>query len=397
MREQLLQAARQHGTPLFVYDMEQIHRNLQVIQDAFGPKTQIHFACKALENAYVLKRLKEWGCGIDAVSQEELEISLRCGFSPDDINFTPSGAHLNEYKWAIEHGINVHVDNLEILQLLGEYKNGVALSLRFNPQVRTGGHAHLQVGADDSKFGLYPEEMEKVSELIEQYHIDVKRIHVHVGSDVKTVDDFILCYKQAFDYAEGYADSVDVIDLGGGFGVKYFPEDKELDMARLGLEVNKLRATYEAKVGKSVELMLEPGKSIVGNAGFFLMEVTMVKELIGNKIAYVNSGFNHMIRPMYYGARHVFENLSNPMAPLSNYKLVGYLCETDTFSESVDLPTVKRGDIIAMQNGGAYSMSMASNYNSRRRPAEVALENGDLKLIRRRETLEDLLSTLVEE
>ena len=320
-------------------------------------------------------------------------IAINCGFEPVDINFTPSGAPLSEYFWAIEKGINVHVDNVQILELLGQYKHGLPVSLRFNPNMRSGGHVQLQVGADDSKFGLHAEEMDQVSVVVKKYDIDVRRIHVHVGSDIKTVDDFLLCWQKAFALAEAYAETVRIVDLGGGFGVQYFPEDPILDLNKLGSKANELLLRHEQKTGRSIELMLEPGKSIVGSAGYLLVKVTAIKKLTHSHIVYVNSGFNHMLRPMYYGAHHRFENLSNPDALRSVYKLVGYLCETDTFSESVELAEVRRGDILCMYNAGAYAMTMASNYNSRRRPAEVTLKDGQINLIRRRESLEDILFT----
>jgi diaminopimelate decarboxylase len=396
MQEDLLAAAEEYETPLYVYDLDGIRTNLTEIRTAFGLHTHIHFASKALDNSHILRQLREWGCGVDCVSQEEMMIAIRCGFKPKEINFTPSGAPLAEYFWALKMGISVHVDNVQILEILGKRTHGLPVSLRFNPNVRSGGHVQLQVGADDSKFGLHAEEMPKVAEIVKKYEIDVRRFHVHVGSDIKTGDDFLECWRQAFALAEEYSDTVKMIDLGGGFGVQYFPDDPVLDMIKLGLDVNALRDDYHQRTGKRIELMLEPGKSIVGNAGYLLVEVTAIKNIQSSQIVYVNSGFNHMLRPMYYGAHHRFDNLSNRSADKSKYKLVGYLCETDTFSESVELAEVRRGDILCMYNAGAYAMTMASNYNSRRRPAEVTTQNGQLKLIRRRETLDDILATEID-
>ena len=393
MRDKLLEAAETYGTPLYVYDMHRIKSNLKRIEDAFGERVEIHYACKALDNINVLRELRDMGCGIDAVSKEELEIALKCGFEPQDINFTPSGAPFEEYIWAHEHGINIHADNLGILKLLGEYKRNFPVSLRFNPEVRSGGHAHLQVGADDSKFGLFPEELDAAHALIEQYDIQVRRIHVHAGSDIKTVDDFLACWSKAFPLAEKYRETVDMIDLGGGFGVQYFPDDPVLDLAELGAGINALRAEYEASTGHKIKLLLEPGKSIVGDAGYFLLQVTASKELNNRHMVYVNSGFNHMLRPMYYGARHRFENLSTHTGVHEAYKIVGYLCETDTFAEQAFLMPTAPGDILCMHNAGAYAFTMSSNYNARRRPAEVLLKKGRLQLIRRRETLDDILAT----
>ena len=393
MRELLLKAAAEYGTPLYVYDLDRIRENYNRVKSAFGPRAEIHFAAKALDNLRILEELHGMGAGIDAVSQEELEIALEIGFAPQDINFTPSGAHISEYIWAHEHGINVHVDNLGILEKLGEYKRGFPVSLRYNPNVRSGGHVQLQVGAEDSKFGLFAEEMERAHALIARSGIEVRRVHVHAGSDIKTADDFLASWKQAFPLAARYADTVRMIDLGGGFGVKYFPSDHELDLARLGEGINDMCDQYESDTGKQISLLLEPGKSIVGDAGYFLVEVTASKYLNNSNLLYVNSGFNHLIRPMYYGARHRFNNLSSEGKDSIDYKVVGYLCETDTFSESVALPDTKPGDLLCIYNAGAYAMTMSSNYNSRRRPAEVMISDGEIELIRRRETLEDILAT----
>jgi len=393
MEKLLLQAARQFGTPLYVYDLDRIRENVSAIQEAFGPETEIHYACKALDNLAILREMHKLGCGIDAVSQEELEIALMCGYAPKEINFTPNGAPLSEYIWAHEHGINVHIDNPGILEELGKYKSGFPVSIRFNPKIRSGGHHKLQVGAEDSKFGLFPEELPHIYEIIEKYKIEVRRIHVHVGSDIKTVDDFLMCWKQAFPLAEKYQDTVRVIDLGGGFGVQYFPDDAILDMQALGEGVRKLREDYSNRTGHEITFLVEPGKSLVGNAGFFLTQVTATKHLEINDIVYLNTGFNHLIRPMYYDARHRIENLTSVAGERKTYKVVGYLCETDTFDPGVDLPLTLRGDILCIHNAGAYAFTMSSNYNSRRRPAEVLVKDGELKLIRRRETLNDILAT----
>jgi len=393
MKELLLQAAAKYGTPLYVYDLDRIRDNVTEIQTAFGSDTEIHYACKALDNLEILKEMRALGCGIDAVSQEELEIALMCGYRPVDINFTPNGAPLSEYIWAHSKGINVHIDNPGILEELGKYKAGFPVSIRFNPKIRSGGHVKLQVGAEDSKFGLYPEEMEHIHEIIARYNIEVRRIHVHVGSDVKTAEDFLACWRQAFPLAKRYQETVRVIDLGGGFGVQYFPDDPKLNMKALGKGIRELHDAYLEETGHDLKFLVEPGKSLVGNAGFFLAEVTATKHLEEHDLVYVNSGFNHLIRPMYYGARHRIENLSSTIESRKEYKVVGYLCETDTFDPGVSLPQTKRGDILCIYNAGAYAFTMSSNYNSRCRPAEVLIKDGDLKLIRRRETLEDLLAT----
>ncbi len=391
--DDLRQAAREFGTPLYVYDIDRIRFNIGELRDALGQDISIHYAAKALDNQHILNEIRELGCGVDAVSVEEMQVAVMVGFDPADINFTPSGAHFDEYRWAVEQGINIHVDNPGMLRRLGEEFPGLKISLRINPSVRTGGHKQLEVGADDSKFGLFPEEYDLAHSIVEEFGLNVTCVHVHAGSDIQTEHDFRESWAKTFKFAERYSETVDTIDLGGGFGVQYFPGDPMLNLHKLGRMLDGLREDYQARTGKSVNIMLEPGKSIVGNSGFLLMEVTASKSLSSRNLLYVNSGFNHMIRPMYYGAKHRFENLARPVGDELEYKVVGYLCETDTFSETAFLPETSVGDVLCMHNAGAYAMTMASNYNSRVRPAEVMFKSGKFSEIRRRETLEDILWT----
>lgn len=389
--DELRLAATEYGTPLYVYDIDRIRNNIGELRDALGDDINIHYAAKALDNQHILREIKELGCGVDAVSLEEMQVAVNVGFAPSDINFTPSGAHFDEYRWAVEHNINIHVDNPGMLGKLGATYPGLKISLRINPNVRAGGHKQLEVGADDSKFGLFPEEYDLAHSIVSEFGLIVNCVHVHAGSDIQTEHDFRESWARTFAFAERYSDTVETIDLGGGFGVQYFPGDPMLNLHKLGRMLASLKEDYVAKTGVDVELMLEPGKAIVGNSGVLLMEVTAAKMLRTRNMLYVNSGFNHMIRPMYYGARHRFENLSRKVSDEREYKVVGYLCETDTFSEIAFLPPTEVGDILCMHNAGAYAMTMASNYNSRVRPAEVMLKSGELTLIRRRETLDDIL------
>ena len=234
MYETLIEATREYGAPLYAYDLDRIDGNLSQIRDAFGDEAEVHFACKALTNSYILKYLLAKGCGIDAVSIEEMQISLDCGFKPADINFTPSGASFEEYRFAHEKGIAIHVDNLGALRRLATELEVERVALRINPGVAGGGHRHLQVGADGSKFGLYPEEWDETIDIVKKYGISVNRVHVHVGSDVHTPDEFVKTWRRAFRFAERFASTIEVVDLGGGFGVPYTPDSDSVDMKILG-------------------------------------------------------------------------------------------------------------------------------------------------------------------
>lgn len=390
MSQQLLDIAAKFGTPLYVYDAAVMRENIRVLRDNL-PGVEIHYACKALTNQSILRLIREWGCGIDAVSREEVDIALKCGFAPHDINFTPSGSPLDAYLWCMDKGVQVHVDNAEILSLIGQKRKNAEVVLRFNPNIRLGGHRNIQVGAGDSKFGLHRHEVKPVNEIIRKLGIRVIGMHIHVGSDVQYAGEFIEVYKYIFGVARTYAEDLRLIDVGGGFKVPYVPWEKSPDMHLLGEELTRLREEFKADTGKSIRLVIEPGKFITSNAGYLLVEVTALKPIRSRTIAYVNSGFNHLIRPMYYGARHMIRNLSNTEGEEREYLVAGYLCETDTFADRVTMNTVHRGDILCFYNAGAYAITMASNYNSRPRPAEVLIKNGEARMIRRKETLKDLL------
>jgi diaminopimelate decarboxylase len=388
--------AEQYGSPLFVYDGQRLKENVDQLRSCFKTDAlDIHYACKALTNRSILKLLHSYGCGIDAVSIFEMQAALSAGIPASEINFTPSGAELSEYRFAIDHDISLHVDNAGKLEILaGEYAN-LRVALRFNPDVRAGGHARLEVGAGDSKFGLYPEELPEVKRIVGEYGVQVTGVHCHVGSDIADEAYFIRAFDFLISVSEHFSEHLEFIDFGGGFKVRYKESDHPTDMTRVGKSVTKLFTKFCETLGRELRLVIEPGKSLVSDAGYFIVRVTALKQTNRREIAYVNSGFNHLIRPMYYDAYHHIVNLSNPEGKLKSYKVAGYLCETDTFAMGRSINEIRVGDYLCFHNAGAYTMSMASNYNLRPRPAEILIENGQGRLIRRAETLEDLLAAEV--
>ncbi len=389
----LAEIVKSHGTPLFIYDADRIEENVQNLRTVFKTDAlDIHFACKALSNRSIMKLVHKFGCGIDAVSTFEMQAALSAGVPAADINFTPSGAELSEYKFAIDNGIKLHVDNAGKLEILAQEYPGLRVALRFNPDVRAGGHARLEVGAGDSKFGLYPEELPEVKRIIDQYGVQVIGVHCHVGSDIADEAYFIRAFEFLITVSEYFPEHLEIVDFGGGYKVRYKEADHPTDMEKVGKSVTKLFKKFCKTLGRDLRLVIEPGKSLVSDAGYFIVQVTALKQTNLREIAYVNSGFNHFIRPMYYDAYHHIENLSNPTGKLKEYKVAGYLCETDTFALGRSLPEIRVGDYLIFHNAGAYTMSMSSNYNMRPRPAEVLLYENKSMLIRRAETLEDLLA-----
>lgn len=391
---QLLTLAGRFGTPLYVYDAEIIREQISYLKDCFNtPHFHIHFAAKALTNRNILRLVHREGCGLDTVSIEEMEIAISAGVPVEDINFTPSGAELSEYVYALDHGITMHVDNIQILEYISEHYPGTDVVLRFNPDIRAGEHLQLQVGGRGSKFGFTEKEIPIVRDLVSGLNIKIVGVHAHVGSDISQAENFVKAFDFLMERAEEYPDDLRYINFGGGYKVAYRDGDKVTDMQTLGRSVVASFESFCVKHGKKLQLIMEPGKFLVGRAGTFLADVTAKKKMKGTTVAFLNTGFNHLIRPMYYGAFHQIDNISNPDDENRTYDIVGYLCETDNFAARRELPKIRTGDTLAFNNAGAYCYMMASNYNSRVRPAEVLIDGDEARLIRRRETVEDIVAT----
>lgn len=391
----LLTLAEQYGTPLYVYDGECIRRNYERFIKAFDPdiSVAIKFACKALPNMVVIKLLRHCGAGVDAVSIEEVQLALRAGVPPHEICFTPNCVNFDEIRQGIELGVTVNIDDLSILERFGhEYGGTVGCGVRINPHLAAGGNPHIQVGHIDSKFGISILQLRHLVRIVENYGIRVTGLHMHTGSDIYDADVFVQGASVLFEVAEQFPE-LEFLDLGSGFKVPYKPGDTETDIEEFGAIMSNEFKQFCARYGRRVQLWFEPGKFLVGRAGYLLVQVNVVKQTVSSLFAGVNSGFNHLIRPMLYDAYHHIVNLSNPMGKPRIYSVVGYICETDTFAWDRPIAEIRRGDILCIMNAGAYGYAMSSNYNSRVRPAEVLIVGGRDFLIRRRETLDDLLAT----
>ena len=393
-REELLDLGRRYGLPLFVYDAAVIRRQILALRNAFEElQPEIRYACKALNTIAVLRFIHQNGCGIDTVSPGEIIMALKAGVPPDRISFTPSGVVKDEYVFALEKKVRIHVDQLEILKWLDREYPGTRITLRFNPGVKAGGHHKLQVGASGSKFGIHTDQVDEIEQWLKQSSLIVCGVHMHLGSDISQSASFDAAYDYLLRMASKWKDTIDHVDVGGGYKIPYHPDDEVLDVASFGKKVKIRFDQFCEEIGKKVSLVLEPGKFLVSEAGYLLMEATAVREAGEIDMAFMNSGFNHFVRPMNYDAYHHLLNLSNPDGMPNRYDVVGYLCETDTFALGRSMTEIKSGDMICLLNAGAYGYTMASNYNGRPRPAEVLYDNGKGELIRRAETIEDILKT----
>ncbi len=391
----LLQLAEQFGTPLYVYDAERIIEQYRRFITAFDPSlpVSVKFACKALPSLAVMELLHRQGAGIDAVSREEVELACRAGVPPSDICFTPNCVSFDEIRFGIERGVVVNIDDLSMLERFGHtYGGSVGCGIRINPHIIAGGNPHIQVGHIDSKFGISILQVRHLLRIVESYGIRVIGLHMHTGSDIYEADVFARAAGVLFDLAEHFP-ALEYIDLGSGFKVPYKPGDTETDIAEFGAVLSQSFRDLCTQYGRVLQLWFEPGKYLVSQAGYLLVQVNVVKQTVSSLFAGVNSGMNHLIRPMLYDAYHHVVNLSNPTGKPRIYSVVGYICETDTFAWDRPIAEIREGDILCIMNAGAYGYAMSSNYNARVRPAEVLVWQGQPLLVRRRETVDDLIAT----
>ena len=385
------------GTPVYVYDTAVMARQVKRLRDAFkGVDLRIQYACKALTNVNVLRFLRTQGCGIDAVSIQEVELALHAGYAPAEILFTPNMAAYVEYQRAVELGVHINIDSLSVLEHFGhDFGGRVPVCIRFNPHIMAGGNERISTGHIDSKFGISIHQLRHVQRIMQSTGLKVNGLHMHTGSDILDAEVFLQGAELILELAPSFPD-LTFLDLGSGFKVPYKPDDIETDIEELGQRLAERIAAFNTGRAKPVGVWFEPGKFIVSESGTLLVRVEQVKHTTATVFAGVDSGLNHLIRPMLYGSYHHIVNVSNPTGKPRIYTVVGYICETDTFGWDRKLNEVREGDLLAFRNAGAYGWSMASNYNSRFRPPEVLVHKGRAQLIRRRETLDDLLRTQVE-
>jgi diaminopimelate decarboxylase len=388
--EQLVQAAQQFGTPLYVYHSEKITEQYQKLKAAFyKPNTKIFFACKALTNISILNHIKNIGCNIDCSSINEVKLAIHAGFSPKNILYTSNGIAFNEIEEAKNLGVKITIDSLSNLQKFGaKFGNSFPLSLRIRPNIMGGGNLQISTGHDESKFGIPVTQLNQILQTVQQHNINVEGLHIHTGSDIEDIEVFIKGIEVLFEILHHFP-NLKFIDLGSGFKVKYKEGDKSTD---IGLLAQKIYEDFDNHpAAKDLEIWFEPGKFLVSECGYFITKVNVIKHNDEATFIGINSGFNHLIRPMFYGSHHTIKNISNPLGEEKEYAVVGNLCETDTFAWQRKIKETKEGDYLCFYNAGAYGFEMSSNFNSRFKPAEVLFKNNEPYLIRKRDEFEDLL------
>jgi diaminopimelate decarboxylase len=391
-RTQLLEVANKYGSPLYVYDTDKIESQYNRLTSAFSSvkNLKLNYAVKALSNINILKFLENIGAGLDTVSIQEVQLGLTTGIDPKKIIYTPNGVSLKEIEEVAKLGVQINIDNLSILELFGQKHPEIPVCVRINPHIMAGGNSKISVGHIDSKFGISIHQVPHIKRVVENTGMNINGIHMHTGSDILDIDTFLRATEILFDVAKQF-DNIDFIDFGSGFKVPYKEGDISTDIEQLGLQLSERFNEFCVEYGKEITLMFEPGKFLVSDAGVFLAKVNVVKQTTSTVFAHVDSGFNHLVRPMMYDSYHHITNITNPEGRDRYYSVVGYICETDTFGSNRRIAEISEEDVLCFQNAGAYCFSMASNYNSRYLPAEVMVHKGKDYLIRKRQTIEDIL------
>jgi len=388
---------REFGTPLYVYDAAYIAGQVARFKAAFaGVPARIKYACKACSNLAIIQLMRKLGTGLDTVSPAEIQLGLAAGFKPDEIVFTPNCVDFSEIEQAVETGTVINIESISSLEKFARKFGGtVPICIRLNPNIST------QVNADkvdwwhiQSKFGISRSQLVTVKELEAAYDLKINGVHIHSSSVIMSPDIFTAGARTVFDIAAGFK-HLEFIDFGGGIKVDVGDDSPVIDLPVLGQTLANLYTDFCGRVGRRIEIWFEPGRFLMGNAGTMFAECTVIKKNEAVDFVGVNTGFNHLIRPMFYDAFHEIVNVTNPGGAPQTYTVVGNLCEIDNLGLDRKLSEVREKDLIAIKSAGAYGYSMASTYNSRPRPAEVLVMDGQTHLIRTRETYADLIRNMV--
>jgi diaminopimelate decarboxylase len=395
--KQLISVANEFGTPVYVYHAERIAEQYNKLKTAFAKcDAKFFFACKSLTNINILKWMKEIGASLDCVSINEVMLGLKAGFEPANILYTPNCVDFEEIEAAKDLGVNINIDNISTLEQFGnKFGSSYPVCIRLNPHIMAGGNYKISTGHVDSKFGISIHQIRHIERVVKTTKLHVNGLHMHSGSEIKDVNVFIQGLEIMFETARHF-DQLEFIDLGSGFKVPYQKDEPETDVNQLGERVAEAFHAYEKETGKKFQVWFEPGKYLVSEAGYFVVKANVIKQTTATVFVGVNSGFNHLIRPMFYESYHRIENITNPKGPERIYTVVGNICETDTFAWDRKINEVREGDYLVFYNAGAYGFEMSSNFNSRLKPAEVLVKEGKAHLIRTRDVFEDLLRNQVE-
>ena len=394
--------AEAYGTPLYVYEESIIRRQCRLLRESFiNSDIDFHYAMKANNNPALLTILRDEGVHIDAVSPHEVRLALETGFGREQILFTGNNSRDEDFAFCQENKVLVNAGSLSELERLGRMNPGGRVSIRVNPDVGAGHHPHVITGGPDSKFGIYHTETDAVHTLLREHNLTLAGITSHIGTGILKTEDMLQAMEVILNTADKFAD-IEFVDFGGGFGIPYQPNQAPLPIADLGRAMAERFAAFCTARGKALKMKLEPGRYLVAQSASLLVRITNIQMTPAHTFVGTDSGFNHLLRPILYGSHHEILNASAMEGEQLNVVVAGNICESgDVFTrngkglEDRPLTRPEVGDLLALRDVGAYGMSLASQYNLRARPAEILVDEGSARLIRLRETYEDLVRPFV--
>lgn len=394
---------QKYGSPLYVYNEKILREKMRDMKNLVSYENfAVNYSAKANSNLAILEIANEEGLNIDAMSPGEMYAELKAGFSPEKIFYISNNVSKEEMQYAIDNNIILSVDSISQLEQFGQINPGGRVAARFNGGIGAGHHEKVITAGKNTKFGIDPDEMELFNETLKKYSLKLVGINQHIGSLFMEPDKYVEGVYAILSIAKQFND-LEFIDLGGGFGVPYNKLDdtyKTLDIESLGKKLDEIFEKFSKEYGKRIKFKIEPGRYIAAECGVLLGTVNAIKNNGNNKYAGTDIGFNVLARPVMYDSHHdieVYRQSNEKPKKIEPITVVGNICETgDIIAKNRMLPTLKEGDILGILDAGAYGHVMSSNYNNRLRPAEVLIrENGEAVLIRKRDTLEDIVKNFI--
>ena len=394
--EKAFELIRKYGSPLYAYDENILRKSCRDLHDLLPDKNfRVNYSAKANSNIELLKIIRDEDIDADAMSPGEIYLEKLAGYSSDRIFYIGNNVSKDEMQYVIDEGVLVSVDSLCQLESYGQINPGKDVAVRFNPGIGTGHHQKVITAGKKTKFGVQKDFVPQVQEIIRKYDLNLVGIDQHIGSLFLDPDSYIKGVESLLEIAACFP-GLRFIDMGGGFGVPYREDEKRLDLKELSVRLNALLETFLEKYdNKDVIFKIEPGRYIVAECGVLLGEVYSVKDNYGTKYIGTDLGFNVLMRPVLYDSYHAVNIIKADDEAVEEevVTIVGNICESgDIIANNRTLKKISVGDIVAVENAGAYGYSMSSNYNCRLKPAEVLIDkDGNDRLIRRRDTFDDLI------
>lgn len=390
---------QEFGSPLYVYNEKILRTRCREMADLVSyPRFQANYSCKANSNLELLRIVRDEGLHADAMSPGEIFVLLAAGFDPETVFFVPNNVSAEEMQFAISRNITVSVDSLSQMRHFGRINAGGRVAVRFNPGVGVGHHKKVVTAGEQTKFGIPIQAIAEVKSVAREFRLSIIGINQHMGSLFLKGEAYLEGMRRLLE-AAAHFDELEFVDFGGGMGIPYRKEEGQarLDLAKFGAEMDRIILEWRKHDPRDLRFKIEPGRYIVAECGVLLGTVHAIKESYGTTYVGTDIGFNVISRPILYNSHHDIEVYSSretsnekPRQPVT---VVGNICESgDILAEGRELPEIREGDAIGIMDAGAYGFAMASNYNNRLRPAEVLIQtDGSVRLIRRRETLDDLM------